>query len=159
MKTVIKLFTTTCSLIIFYAWTTRQVSDIKKTEWLIGTWENKTARGTVYESWKKISATEFAGKSYRLTERDTVFFETIKLVQEEAGLFYIPTVANQNNAQPVRFTAKTVSANQMIFENPRHDYPQTISYTKTDSISLIAEISGYRNGQERKQIFPMKRSR
>jgi hypothetical protein len=45
----------------------------------------------------------------------------------------------------------------MIFENPAHDFPQFISYTKITTDSLVAEISGTKNGQARKQRFPMKR--
>jgi len=58
---------------------------------------------------------------------------------------------------PVRFATKTISETQLVFENPQHDFPQTISYTKITADSLVAEISGTKNGHERKQIFPMKR--
>src|SRR5690606_29225029 len=94
------------------------------------------------ESWTKTSDTEFAGKSYILKEKDTVIFETIRLVQEKDGLFYIPTVRNQNDNLPVRFALKAISDTEMVFENPKHDFPQIISYTKITSDSLVAEISG-----------------
>jgi len=38
-----------------------------------------------------------------------------KLVQEQTGLFYIPTVKNQNEGLPVRFAAKTISETQLVF--------------------------------------------
>lgn len=78
-------------------------------------------------------------------------------MQEKNKLYYIPTVKNQNEGLPVRFAAKTISENQLVFENPQHDFPQIIAYTKITSDSLIAEISGTKNGQKRKQTFPMKR--
>jgi len=152
-----KLFFTVIGLIIFCSWTIQQKSEIKKAVWLIGTWENKTSRGSIYETWSKTSNNEFSGRSYALTEKDTVVFETIRLVQEQDTLFYIPTVKKQNDNLPVRFTLKTLSDTRLVFENPQHDFPQIISYTKITTDSLIAEISGMKNGQKRKQAFPMKR--
>lgn len=144
-------------VIILCAWTTKQTNDIKKAEWLIGTWENKTQKGSIYETWNKTNDNEYSGKSYILKEKDTIVFEIIRLVQEQDGLFYIPTVKNQNDGLSVRFNTKTISETQLVFENQQHDFPQIISYTRISTDSLVAEISGTKNGQEREQIFPMKR--
>lgn len=157
MKTGTKFYITIVVLIVISAWTTIQLSDIRKADWLIGTWENKTSRGIIFETWTKMSDNELFGKSYFINEKDTVVFETIRLVQETDGLFYIPTVKNQNDGLPVRFAAKSISETQLVFENPQHDFPQVISYTKITPDSLVAEISGVNNGQERKLTFPMKR--
>lgn len=157
MKTGTKFLILFVGLTTICAWTTKQTNDIKKAEWLIGTWENKTQRGSIYETWSKTNENEFSGMSYIIKEKDTVVFENIRLVQEQDDLFYIPTVKNQNDGLPVRFSTKTISETQLVFENPQHDFPQIISYTKITADSLVAEISGTKNGQERKQTFPMKR--
>lgn len=157
MKTGTKFVIAFVGFIVLCAWTTKQINDIKKAEWLIGTWENKTPKGSVYETWNKISETEFAGKSYIIKEKDTLVFENIRLAQEQDGLFYIPIVKKQNDGLPVRFATKTISETQLVFENPQHDFPQIISYTKITSDSLVAEISGNKNGQKRRQMFSMKR--
>ena len=52
---------------------------------------------------------------------------------------------------------KTISNEKMIFENPRHDFPQVISYAKTGANSLVAEISGVEKGKEHKETYPMKK--
>ncbi|HTN44834.1 MAG TPA: DUF6265 family protein [Flavipsychrobacter sp.] len=139
------------------AWTNRKTDDIKKAKWLIGTWENKTRKGSLYETWSKVNDNEFSGRSYSIKDKDTIFFETIQLVQEQDGLYYIPAVKNQNEGLPVRFAPKVISEAQLVFENLQHDFPQIITYTKITSDSLVAEISGTKNGQERRQVFPMKR--
>jgi len=157
MKTFINLFFAVVGFTFLSAWAAKQANEIEQAKWVIGTWENKTQRGSIYETWNKVSDIELAGKSYIIKEKDTIVFENIQLVQELDKLFYIPTVKNQNNALPVRFTAKTVSETQLVFENMQHDFPQIISYTKINTDSLVAEISGVKNGQERKQTFPMKR--
>ncbi len=152
-----KILFLTLGIIVFCGWATRQKKDIRKATWLIGTWENKKQRGSIYETWVKISDTELSGKSYILKNKDTIIFETVRLVKEQDNLFYIPTVNNQNNHLPVRFVLTTISDTVLIFENPQHDFPQRISYTRIGSDSLVAEISGVKNEQERKQAFPMKR--
>lgn len=154
------IFISACvGLIILISWKPPYENSIVKTKWLLGTWENKSSRGSIYETWTKVSATEMNGKSYALKDLDTIFYETIKLVQEPEGLYYIPTVKNQNDMLPVKFTLKSISESAMIFENPDHDFPQMISYSLIEPDSLVAEISGIKNGKLRKQQFPMKRIR
>ncbi|WP_343693737.1 DUF6265 family protein [Chitinophaga sp.] len=157
MRIRTKLIAIIASFHLLYAFTMKQANDFNNVEWLIGTWENKTSAGSIYETWRKISENELSGKSYMVKGSDTLDFENVRLIQEQGRLFYIPTVKDQNNGFPVRFAAKTISAIQMVFENPKHDFPQIISYTKISPDSLVAEISGVRNGKERKQAFSMKR--
>jgi len=155
----VKFLMMIAGLSMLCARTTTQTHDIKKTAWLIGTWENKTSRGSIYETWQKAGNNELRGKSYMLREKDTIVFENLRLVQEQGRLYYIPVIKNQNNGLPVRFAGKIASDTQLVFENPEHDFPQIISYTKISADSLVAEISGTKNGQSRRQIFPMKRIR
>jgi len=157
MRTGTKMIITAVGLIILGAVPSRQANDINKASWLIGTWENKTSRGIIFEAWKKVSDLEMSGMSYVINGNDTIVFESIRLVQEQDGLYYIPVVKNQNDGLPVRFAMKSISETQMVFENPQHDFPQVISYKKVSADSLVAEISGLRDGQERKQAFPMRR--
>ncbi|WP_257669789.1 DUF6265 family protein [Parapedobacter tibetensis] len=148
---------TLVGILVFCGWKTETEKQIKKAEWLIGTWENNTPKGCIYETWVKVNESVLFGKSYMIQEKDTLVFETIKLIQKQDSLFYIPTVKNQNNNVPVRFALKTVSDTVLVFENPKHDFPQVISYTKINADSLIAEISGTKNGKEHKQTFRMKK--
>lgn len=157
MKSVTKIFFAIVGFCFLCGWTVNRTNDIEKAKWLIGTWEAKTQKGSIYETWVKINENEYSGESYIIKEKDTIVFENIRLVQEKGGLFYIQTVKNQNEALPVRFESKMISETQLIFQNKLHDFPQIISYTKIGVDSLVAEISGKKNGKERKQTFPMKR--
>lgn len=138
------------------AQTTFAVSNAK---WLLGEWEIQTARGKMSEVWSKQTDGAYAGKSYVVVGKDTVSSEAIVLKQEGNDSYYIPTVKGQNNDQPVKFKLTSSSANQLVFENPAHDFPQKISYTLESKDSLVAEISGVVNGQQRARKFPMKRVR
>lgn len=146
-------------LVFLSSRTTEDSQPIEKAKWLIGTWENKTSRGSVYESWSVLNNTELSGRSFMVKGQDTMVFETIRLVQEGDFLVYIPTVEDQNNKQPVRFLQKSVTDNVLIFENLKHDFPQFIQYNRISKDSLVAEISGEIRGKMKKQTFPMKRVR
>lgn len=138
------------------AQTTSAVSNAK---WLLGKWENQTQRGKMVEEWLVINDSAYAGRSYMITATDSIPLESIKLKKEGDNLYYIPTVKGQNNEQPVKFKLISSSATQLVFENPAHDFPQKISYTLEGIDSLVAEISGAVNGQQRARKFPMKRVR
>ena len=128
----------------------------KLPEWLLGTWSTETNRGIIFESWSSIN-NELVGISYSLNNGDTTVYETIRIIKEGDVIFYIPRVKTQNNDQAVRFLAKRVSSEKLVFENPSHEFPQVITYKRISADSLVAEISGMINGQQRNQRFPMKR--
>ncbi|MDR2009900.1 MAG: DUF6265 family protein [Bacteroidales bacterium] len=131
--------------------------ELKTAKWLIGVWENKTDRGSIYEEWIKINDNELAGKSYVLKGTDTIVFETMRIVHEQEKVFYIPIVKGENNDLPVYFNSKLITGDKLIFENPEHDFPQVISYTRTGKKSLIAEISGINDGKEERESYPMRK--
>jgi hypothetical protein len=46
---------------------------------------------------------------------------------------------------------------QMVFENPKHDYPQKITYNQIRKDSLIASISGVQLGKPSSEKYEMKK--
>lgn len=147
------------ALLLLCACTVKKKNSIKNVDWLIGTWEQKTLKGSIYETWSANGKNELKAKSYMLKQKDTIVFETVRLVEEKGVLLYIPTVKNQNGGSPIRYEGKKISQTQLIFENKTHDFPQIISYAKISNDSLIAEISGMKNKKEERRHFPMKRLR
>lgn len=133
-------------------------SDIRLANWLIGTWENKTEKGNLYESWRQQDDKLLLGRSYFVEAGDTVMLETIRLAQLENGLYYLPTVKNQNGGKEIAFKASKIGTDSLVFNNLTHDFPQKIGYYKLGQDSLKAEISGYRNGKKETRFFPMKRT-
>ena len=136
-----------------------QKLSLAKADWLAGRWENQTQRGKMIEEWTVRNDSVFSAKSYLVTASDTVWLESVELKKEGDEIFYIPTVKGQNNEEPVRFRLMSFTDSSLLFENPAHDFPQKISYTRTDGHSLMAEISGIVNGQLRSRRFPMRKAR
>ncbi|REC61696.1 hypothetical protein DRF65_14695 [Chryseobacterium pennae] len=155
MKT--KLIIILISSLLIGSWTQKQ-GEIQKLEWLLGTWETKTRKGSLYETWTQKSSTELQGKSYYLKNKDTIMFEFVQLVEKDKKLHYIVSVKGQHDEQPVDFIS-TPSSNptSLIFENRQNDFPQIITYKKIRKDSLFAEISGLMNGKMARQAFPMKK--
>jgi hypothetical protein len=134
-----------------------EFSAIENANWLIGEWQNTSSEGILTETWEKLNDSTYAGKSFFVMGKDTVSSETIRLEQHGKTLLYIPIVKNQNNEQPVSFALTSSTTKQIVFENPKHDFPQRISYTQTNKSALIAEISGVINGKKKSQSFPMQK--
>ncbi|MDL2141939.1 DUF6265 family protein [Flavobacterium tructae] len=128
---------------------------IKVADWLIGNWENKSPEGILTENWQKLNDSTFSAASYFIKEKDTIHLENIVLSQKEETLTYFATVKGQNDDKPVAFQSTAESDKQLVFENPKHDYPQKITYTKGANNTLTAEISGSLNGKPSSEKFVM----
>lgn len=130
---------------------------IKVASWLLGNWENKSPDGNLTENWEKVNDSTFQATSYFIKEKDTIHFETITLQQKDEQLIYSATVKGQNDDKPVAFKLTTGTEKQLAFENPKHDYPQKISYTQISADSLVAKISGIQQGKPSSEQFSMKK--
>jgi len=128
---------------------------IKTAHWLLGTWENKTAEGNLSETWEKVNDSTYEGQSYFIKGKDTIHFETIQLQQKGEELTYNANVQGQNKDKPVPFKLTKTTEKELVFENPKHDYPQKISYKNVSKDSLIAEISGMQLGKPSSEKYVM----
>ena len=104
--------------------------DLVPFTWLAGTWEMPRPKGGYrLETWMQKDSKTLSGKGLRVIGMDTTHLEVIELYASDGDVWYVPTVPDQNNAQPVAF--KLVSSGDLhyVFENPRHDFPQRIAYS------------------------------
>jgi hypothetical protein len=129
---------------------------IKASQWLLGKWQSKSPDGYLQETWKKVNDSTFQATSYYIKEEeDTLHFETITLQQKGEELTYSAAVKGQNDDKPVAFKLTTATEKQLVFENPKHDYPQKISYTQTTPNNLVAKISGIQQAKPTSEQFSM----
>jgi len=126
-------------------------------EWLIGNWGNTLPDGSFIEKWTKENDTVYKAESYFIANNDTLFAEYVTLGKVNDTITYTVTVPDQNNEQPVGFKLTSMSANKMVFENPQHDYPNKIEYTKVTADSIIAVIYGLKKGKQASETFAMAR--
>ena len=86
----------------------------------------------------------------------TVSFEFLRIVAEEDG--WTGLVASPSGQGTARFRMISMSANEVVFENPDHDFPQRITYRLHGDGKLLGRIEGTVNGKERADDFPMTRT-
>ncbi len=125
-------------------------------KWIVGTWKISNGSTQIIEQWQQSNDSTFIGKSYFVKNNtDTIPQETIELAYRNGNWFYIPTVTNQNNRQPVSFQLIFIRGTEFVSENAAHDFPQRIAYRRTGN-QLFASIEGRKNGKYSKQNFDFK---
>jgi len=132
-------------------------SKLSTARWLLGTWQQPSVKGILTESWQQLNDSTFIGQSFFVSNGDTLSSESISLQQRKDTLFYIPTVADQNEGKPVVFTLTNLTDSSVTFENPKHDFPQKIEYQLNAPDSLIAEVSAVVEGKTKALTFRMER--
>jgi hypothetical protein len=131
---------------------------IKTANWLLGKWNTKTVDGNLSESWKQINDSTFQAESLYIKDKDTLHFESIILQQKGEELFYNTTVKGQNENKAVTFRLTNKTETQLVFENPKHDYPQKITYTLINKDSLVASISGVQLDKPSSEKYGMRKT-
>ncbi len=81
-------------------------------------------------------------------------YELLLLHEEESGWVY---EAHPSGQPAASFKASAITDTSMVFCNPDHDCPQTITYFRIGSDSLLARIAGERSGRLRQVEFPFRR--
>ena len=137
--------------------TEKKFAELEKANWFLGRWENNSPEGNLSEIWKKENDSTFFGQSYFVIKNDTIFAEHVSLEERNGKLSYVVTVPNQNDEKPVAFELTSSEASTLIFENPKHDYPNKIIYNQVGTDSLVAEIRGMKDGKEKNEFFRMKK--
>jgi hypothetical protein len=110
----------------------------------IGTWMSETEDMVYEESWSwNDSLLNGQGLIYNNT--DTLFTEKLQIVKKLGHWYYGATIADQNDGETVRFKLQKPCTGPYIFQNKKHDFPQTISYTFGVDSAFI-RIEGIENG-------------
>lgn len=127
--------------------------------WILGTWEMQApdGSGVFTEQWQRADGNMLHGTGMMVSGNDTVFSEKLQLVNEQGVLWYIPTIGDQNGGRPVRFKEKSISANEIVFENMDHDFPQRIIYQRKGNNGLYARVEGMQSNALRKEEFSFKK--
>ena len=130
------------------------VPTIQDVAWIAGCWDSTRNGRHVAEHWMPPEGGTMMGVSRTTAGPKTVEWEFLIIRQSAQGLDY---VAKPSRQPETTFTATRASANEVVFENPAHDFPKKISYKRTGD-ALVAAIEGPMNGQARKIEFPYKRA-
>jgi hypothetical protein len=121
----------------------KKYDELQKAIWILGEWEKTDSLGTLKEIWTSKDDSTFTGQSYYIqNKKDTIHEEQIELMQDGEHLIYTATIKGENNDTSVPFQMTNDQDSVLVFENPKHDYPQKIEYRLLKNHSLVAVISG-----------------
>ncbi len=109
---------------------------------LLGDW--KTTEGLVtYESWFKRNDTLIQGLGYKLIGKDTIIIETLIIKELNDNIVYQALVLNQNQGRSIYFILRSDNPDSLVFENPKHDYPNRITYIRKQEDQMEIKITGF----------------
>jgi len=131
--------------------------DIARLAWLAGCWEGQTGPVRIEEHWSKPAGGAMLGLSRNMKGDKVIFSEFMRISQDEGKIVYTPRIGTK--AAPVPFGLIRMSADEAVFENLAHRFPQRILYRREPNGSLFARIEGMDNGKARGEDFPMQRTR
>ena len=115
------------------------VGSVERLAWMAGCWVLSTGSRTVEEVWLMPAGGTMVGLA-RTVGASGTSFEHLVLDGRAAGT--VVYRATPEGAAPTDFTATQVTDSMAVFENPLHDYPQRIIYSRRGAESLNARIEG-----------------
>jgi len=123
--------------------------------WLAGAWVGTRGTGgaiSIEERWSPPLGGAMLAVSRTVARGKLSAFEFLRVIERDGGLVY---VAQPQGAPPTEFVLTELVGKRAVFENPRHDSPQRITYELSAEGRLSASIGFIKGG--RPQRFEFKR--
>jgi len=121
--------------------------------WMAGCWSGSRGDEHFHERWTLADPTTLLGVSHTVKAGKVTAFEFLRVIVKNGKAVY---VAQPGGVPPTEFVATNVTADQIVFENPKHDFPKRVIYRRSDAEQLTASIDGGSAGANRVE-FAMKR--
>jgi hypothetical protein len=130
---------------------------IAKLAWLAGTWRMEKNGRVIDEQWMAPAAGVMLGMSRTIAKGRVSEHEFMQIREGPGGeLFFVAQPSGQKEAA---FQIKSLADSEVVFENPQHDFPQKIAYTRKADGSLLAVIEGVApDGQTKRVEFSYQRA-
>jgi hypothetical protein len=125
---------------------------ITQLAWLAGTWTGHDGPVAFQERWTTPAGGAMLAVSRTVKGDRMVAFEFLRIVERDGSLVYI---AQPNGRPPTEFTLTAITADSATFENPTHDFPKMIRYSKRADGSLEARVS---DGGQKAEVFVFRSS-
>lgn len=121
--------------------------------WLAGCWRADGGDTGTVEHWLPLAGETLMGVSRTVRGGKTVAHEFMQIrVGSDGKLAYL---AAPSDRAPVRFPLLRQTADEVVFENPGHDFPQRIDYRQDAPDHLRARIEGLSRGVAKGIDYPM----
>jgi hypothetical protein len=128
---------------------------LKKTTWLAGCWEARSASRLIEEQWMLPRGGTMLGMGRTIKGDKLADYEHTRIFSRDGKLVYRSIPSGQ---QPAEFVSISVADTLLVFENLAHDFPQRIIYRRRGADSLIARIEGPGRNETMRIDFPYART-
>ncbi len=113
---------------------------VAQLNWLPGVWAGTLGSSEIEERWTPAAGGSMLAISRTIRGGVMNAFEFLCIVERGGGLVY---AAMPNGRQPAtEFALTKIEGESLTFENPAHDFPKMIRYSRRPDGSLEAVISG-----------------
>jgi Domain of unknown function (DUF6265) len=129
-------------------------ADIEKLRWMSGSWITTQGGTTIEEHWTQPAAGTMLGMGRTVAGNKTAFFEYLRIETRGADLVY---VAHPKARPGTDFKASRVTEDEVVFENPQHDFPKRIIYKRTPAGNITARVEGDPGDKEKAETYEYKR--
>ncbi|MBI5364464.1 MAG: hypothetical protein HZA53_14900 [Planctomycetes bacterium] len=113
-------------------------AELKQLAWMSGTWAFEENGVVTEEHWRPLQGTTLLGTSHTYDEKKTRFFEFLRVSAAKDTIAYIAQPGGAPT--PTVFPMVSLTEQEVVFENPEHDHPQRIRYSKTER-GMTATVS------------------
>jgi hypothetical protein len=120
-----------------------------------GCWQAVAGDTTMEEQWTRPAGGVMLGTARVISGGRTVFTEFVEVREKPEGL--VMTVALGIGKPSTSFARIAAAANEVVFENKGHDFPQRVRYRNDGKDALFARVEGTQKGQAKGEDFPYRR--
>lgn len=118
-------------------------TNLDKVKWLAGCWNGPMSGGQYSECWTTVEGNFMQGSGRLVTAKGIPMREHMTIeVEGDAIVMYVllygAGLKVEQSATGFKMTKAT--DNELVFENPKNDYPQRIIYLKNSDGSIVARI-------------------
>jgi hypothetical protein len=133
-----------------------QAAPLDQLAWLSGCWSADGGEPGSGEQWTVQAGDSMMGMSRTLKGGKVANYEFMRITTANDGavIFHAQPSGQAGDS----FTASTLTATEVVFENPGHDFPQRVIYRFEAPSRLRAAIEGTLQGKTKRIDFPMTRA-
>ena len=124
----------------------RSIDDLA---WMAGHWSATVDGIVMEEAWFEPLGGVMLGVHRDVRPGRSAFFEYLRIEERENGLVY---VASPMGRGATDFSLSEIDGMRVVFENPDHDFPQRIIYTR-DGGRLTASAEAMVDGKLRSEVW------
>jgi hypothetical protein len=131
-------------------------TEIGELHWLAGCWVSDGGESGSGELWTIPAGGSMLGVNRTVRGGRTTAFEFMRITETEHGELLF--IASPSGQETTVFVLLSIADDEVVFENPDHDFPQRVIYRRESPGRLLGRIEGEINGEERSIGFPMTRT-